>query len=63
MMKALLSVFVSLATMKFRPKRLYLYRLTDGARVAKKEVGDAVTVTTPVGEAVWYINEIDYPKA
>ncbi|MEZ2694906.1 response regulator [Hafnia alvei] len=29
----------------------------------KKEVGDAVTVTTPVGEAVWYINEIDYPKA
>ena len=29
----------------------------------KKEVGDAVTVTTPLGDAVWYINEIEYPKA
>ncbi|MEG1653820.1 MAG: transcription elongation factor GreB [Hafnia sp.] len=29
----------------------------------KKEVGDAVTVMTPAGEAVWYVNEIEYPKA
>lgn len=27
----------------------------------KKEVGDAATVQTPVGPAVWYINGIDYP--
>ena len=26
----------------------------------KKEVGDAVTVHTPAGEALWYVNEIDY---
>lgn len=26
----------------------------------KKEVGDAVTVHTPAGEALWYVNEINY---
>ncbi|MFS2221801.1 transcription elongation factor GreB [Pantoea sp. B65] len=26
----------------------------------KKEVGDAVTVVTPVGEALWYVNAIEY---
>ncbi len=29
----------------------------------KKEVGDAVTVHTPVGEALWYVNDIDYRAA
>lgn len=28
----------------------------------KKEVGDAATVETPVGPALWYINAIDYPQ-
>ena len=28
----------------------------------KKEVGDVATVNTPLGEAQWYVNEIDYPK-
>lgn len=28
----------------------------------KKEVGDVVTVHTPVGEATWYVNAIDYVK-
>ncbi|KAB8312383.1 transcription elongation factor GreB [Erwinia endophytica] len=28
----------------------------------KKEVGDVVTVHTPVGEAIWYVNAIDYVK-
>lgn len=28
----------------------------------KKEVGDAATVITPSGEAVWYINAIDYTQ-
>lgn len=27
----------------------------------KKEIGDAATVQTPSGPALWYINEIDYP--
>ncbi|MEG3133702.1 transcription elongation factor GreB [Rouxiella sp. T17] len=29
----------------------------------KKEVGDSAIVNTPVGDAVWYINEIFYPAA
>ena len=29
----------------------------------KKEVGDAATVITPSGEAVWYVNAIEYAKA
>lgn len=29
----------------------------------KKEVGDSAVVNTPVGDAVWYVNEIDYPDA
>lgn len=28
----------------------------------KKEVGDSLVVTTPVGDATWYVNEIDYGK-
>lgn len=28
----------------------------------KKEVGDVATVNTPLGEAQWYVNEIDYPE-
>ena len=28
----------------------------------KKEVGDAATVNTPVGDALWYVNEIEYVK-
>ena len=28
----------------------------------KKEVGDVATVNTPLGEAQWYVNEINYPK-
>ena len=32
------------------------------ARAAEKEVGDVATVNTPLGEAQWYVNEIDYPK-
>ena len=28
----------------------------------KKEVGDAATVITPSGEALWYINAIDYTQ-
>lgn len=28
----------------------------------KKEVGDAATVQTPVGEALWYVNDIRYVK-
>ncbi|AOV95662.1 transcription elongation factor GreB [Edwardsiella hoshinae] len=28
----------------------------------KKEVGDAATVITPSGEAVWYVNAIEYAK-
>jgi len=28
----------------------------------KKEVGDAATVETPVGPALWYVNAIDYPQ-
>ena len=28
----------------------------------KKEVGDAATVETPVGPALWYINAIAYPQ-
>ena len=28
----------------------------------KKEVGDAATVETPVGPALWYVNEITYVK-
>lgn len=28
----------------------------------KKEIGDAATVQTPVGEALWYVNEISYVK-
>ncbi|MGY0154493.1 transcription elongation factor GreB [Edwardsiella tarda] len=28
----------------------------------KKEVGDAATVITPSGEALWYINAIDYAQ-
>ncbi|HEY0287407.1 MAG TPA: transcription elongation factor GreB [Pseudomonas sp.] len=28
----------------------------------KKEVGDEVIVQTPTGEALWFINEITYPK-
>lgn len=28
----------------------------------KKEVGDAVTVNTPLGEALWYVNQIEYVK-
>ncbi|WAT00804.1 transcription elongation factor GreB [Rouxiella chamberiensis] len=29
----------------------------------KKEVGDSAIVNTPVGDAVWYVNEITYPAA
>ena len=29
----------------------------------KKEPGDAVTVETPLGPALWYVNEISYPDA
>lgn len=29
----------------------------------KKEVGDSAVVNTPVGDAVWYVNEIAYPQA
>lgn len=29
----------------------------------KKEAGDAVTVHTPAGDALWYVNEITYPDA
>lgn len=29
----------------------------------KKEPGDAVTVETPMGPALWYVNEITYPDA
>ncbi len=29
----------------------------------KKEVGDSAVVNTPVGDAVWYVNQIDYPDA
>ncbi|OCQ54226.1 Transcription elongation factor GreB [Photorhabdus australis subsp. thailandensis] len=28
----------------------------------KKEVGDSVIVHTPTGEAMWYVNEIEYVK-
>ena len=28
----------------------------------KKEGGDAATVETPVGPALWYINALDYPQ-
>ena len=28
----------------------------------KKEVGDAATVETPLGPALWYVNAIDYPQ-
>jgi len=28
----------------------------------KKEVGDSLVVTTPAGDATWYVNEIDYGK-
>ena len=29
----------------------------------KKEVGDAATVETPAGPALWYVNAISYPDA
>jgi transcription elongation factor GreB len=28
----------------------------------KKQVGDTATVNTPLGEALWYVNAIEYPK-
>jgi len=28
----------------------------------KKEVGDAATVETPLGPALWYVNAINYPQ-
>jgi transcription elongation factor GreB len=28
----------------------------------KKEVGDTAIVNTPLGEALWYVNAIEYPK-
>ncbi|MNE80352.1 Transcription elongation factor GreB [compost metagenome] len=28
----------------------------------KKEVGDSATVNTPAGDALWYVNEIEYVK-
>lgn len=28
----------------------------------KKEVGDAATVETPLGPALWYVNAIEYPQ-
>jgi transcription elongation factor GreB len=28
----------------------------------KKEVGDSAVVQTPVGEAMWYVNEINYDE-
>ena len=28
----------------------------------KKEVGDSLVVTTPVGDATWYVNDIEYVK-
>ncbi|EIC85803.1 transcription elongation factor GreB [Serratia sp. M24T3] len=29
----------------------------------KKEVGDSAVVNTPIGDAVWYVNQIAYPQA